>query len=111
MKQLLLLLLPAMILTGTPQAKAERVGDPQAGFTYAKEVCSGCHGISAEPSPLPQATRFREVADRPGITGTALAVWLQTAHPTMPNIIVEKEDMWNVIAYILDLKGRDPDQN
>lgn len=105
--RILLLLTPAIILLATLQAKAERVGDPQAGYTYAREYCSGCHGISAEASPLPQATRFREVADRPGITGTALAVWLQTSHPTMPNIVVEKEDMWNVIAYILDLKGRD----
>lgn len=106
-----LMLIPAMILAGTLDAKAERVGDPQAGYTYAKDVCSGCHGISAEPSPLPQATRFREVADRPGITGTALAVWLQTSHPTMPNIVVEKQDMLNVIAYILDLKGRDRDKD
>lgn len=103
------LLIPFLFLIS--QAKAERVGDPQAGYNYAKEVCAQCHGISAEASPLPQATRFREVADRPGITGTALAVWLQTTHPTMPNIIVDKEDMWNVIAYILDLKDRDRDQD
>ena len=57
---------------------------------------------------MPKATRFREVAARPGITGTALAIWLQTSHPTMPNIIVEHQDMLNVIAYILSLKGRDP---
>ena len=43
------------------------------------------------------------------MTGTALAVWMQTSHPTMPNIIVEKNDMLNVIAYILSLKGRDRD--
>ena len=30
---------------------------------------------------------------------------------TMPNIVVEKQDMLNVIAYILSLKGRDQDQN
>jgi mono/diheme cytochrome c family protein len=107
----LLLLIPAMILTAASTVEAERVGDPQAGYIYAKEVCSGCHGISAELSPVPQATRFREVADRPGITGTALAVWLQTSHPTMPNIVVEKQDMLNVIAYILDLKGRDRDKD
>jgi mono/diheme cytochrome c family protein len=88
-------------------AMAQKVGDPQAGLDYAKQVCSKCHGISAEKSPLPQATRFREVADRPGMTATALTVWLQTSHPTMPNIIVEPEDMRNVIAYILSLKGRD----
>lgn len=89
---------------------AENVGDPQAGFEYARNVCSGCHGISAESSPLPEATRFREVADRPGMTGTALRVWMETYHPTMPNIIVDKPDMLNVIAYILSLKGRDADQ-
>jgi mono/diheme cytochrome c family protein len=82
-------------------------GDPQAGFDYAKGVCSKCHGISAEKSPLANATRFREVADRPGINGTALRVWLETSHPTMPNIIVEPQDMRNVVAYILSLKGRD----
>lgn len=90
---------------------ADDVGDPQAGFEYAKAYCSGCHGISAEQSPLPKATRFREVADRPGVTGTALRVWMETSHPTMPNIVVEKQDMLNVIAYILSLKGRDQDQN
>jgi mono/diheme cytochrome c family protein len=82
---------------------AQKVGDPQAGLDYAKQVCSKCHGISAEKSPLPRQTllggaRFREVADRPGMTATALTVWLQTSHPTMPNIIVEPEDMRNVIA-------------
>jgi mono/diheme cytochrome c family protein len=88
---------------------AEEVGDPQAGFEYAKNVCSACHGISAERSPMKKATRFREVADRPGVTGTALRVWMETSHPTMPNIIIEKQDMLNVIAYILSLKGRDAD--
>jgi hypothetical protein len=45
------------------------------------------------------------------VTGTALRVWMETSHPTMPNIVVEKQDMLNVIAYILSLKGRDQDQN
>jgi hypothetical protein len=30
-------------------------------------------------------------------------VWLQTSHPTMPNIILEPNDMSNVVAYILSL--------
>ena len=91
-------------------AAEDVVGDPQAGFEYAQSVCSGCHGISAENSPVRKATRFREVADRPGMTGTALRVWIETYHPTMPNIVVDKQDMLNVIAYILSLKGRDADQ-
>ena len=105
-----LLLLSFFVVTFVPCAMAaEDPGDPQAGFDYAKAHCSSCHAISAEKSPLPRATRFREVADRPGMTGTALRVWLETSHPTMPNIVVEKQDMLNVIAYILSLKGRDAD--
>jgi mono/diheme cytochrome c family protein len=100
-------LIASLLAAGSGPALAGQIGDPQAGFTYAKEVCSKCHGISAEKSPLPKATRFREIADRPGITGTALRVWMETSHPTMPNIVVSHQDMLNVIAYILDLKGRE----
>jgi mono/diheme cytochrome c family protein len=95
------------VLTASGAAAQDHPGDPQAGYEYASKVCATCHGISAEPSPMPQAPRFREVADQPGMTGTALRVWMETSHPTMPNIIVSKQDMLNVIAYILDLKGRD----
>jgi mono/diheme cytochrome c family protein len=86
---------------------AEEAGDPQAGFEYAHTYCANCHGISEEKSPLREATRFRIVADRPGMTATALQVWMQTSHPTMPNIIVVPKDMLNVIAYIVSLKGRE----
>jgi hypothetical protein len=37
----------------------------------------------------------------------SLQVWLQTSHPTMPNIIIEPKDMSDVIAYILSLKDRE----
>jgi len=44
-----LLLSFAIGLAGASGAlAAEDVGDPQAGFEYAKRVCSDCHGISAE---------------------------------------------------------------
>jgi len=88
-------------------ASAEELGDPQAGFECAQTYCATCHGISEEKSSLPQAPRFRNVADQPGITATALQVWMQTSHPTMPNIIVAPNDMRNVIAYIISLKGRE----
>ena len=106
----LIVSLAISLLTGANALAAKDAGDPQAGFEYAKSVCSTCHGISAEHSPLRKATRFRAVADRPGMTGTALRVWIETSHPTMPNIVVEKQDMLNVIAYILSLKGRDQNQ-
>jgi len=107
--RLLVLSLAVVASIGTAALAAADVGDPQAGYQYARNVCAGCHGISAEASPVAKATRFREVADRPGMTGTALRVWIETYHPTMPNIVVGNQDMLNVIAYILSLKGRDAD--
>jgi hypothetical protein len=40
------------------------------------------------------------------MTATALFVWMRTSHPTMPNIILEPEDLRNVVAYVLSLKDR-----
>jgi hypothetical protein len=33
----------------------------------------------------------------------ALTVWLQSSHPTMPNIILKPDELRNVVAYIRSL--------
>jgi mono/diheme cytochrome c family protein len=86
-------------------ASAQQAGDPGAGAAYAKQVCAKCHAIDRTGiSPEPSAPPFRDVANTPGMTATALSVWLTTSHPTMPNIVVERDDLDNVIAFILSLK-------
>ena len=81
------------------------IGDPQAGFEYAHAACAACHAISQEKSPNPKAQRFKDVANTPGMTPTALKVWLQNAnHPTMPNIMIRGQELRNLTAYILSLK-------
>jgi hypothetical protein len=81
------------------------IGDPQAGFEYAHSVCRACHAVSQEPSPVPAAPRFRDIANTPGMTATAIRVWLQGAsHPTMPNIVIQGQELRNLTAYILSLK-------
>jgi mono/diheme cytochrome c family protein len=100
----------------------EATGDPDAGFQVAVEICSDCHAVSAEQemSPLPDATPFKDVANTPGMTEMALYAWMTTSHPpnilehpdlpgsifefhSMPDIILEPEDLRNVVAYILSL--------
>jgi len=81
------------------------IGDPQAGFDYAHATCAACHAISEEKSPDLKAPRFKDVANTPGMTPTALMVWLQNAnHPTMPNLMIRGQELRNVAAYILSLK-------
>ncbi len=107
MKLAVVAMLIAAVMILAARAKAEEIDDAQSGFAYAQDYCAKCHGVAGEPSPLPQAPRFKTVAEQPGITAMSLQVWLQTSHPTMPNIILEPKDMQNVIAYILSLKGRE----
>ena len=81
------------------------IGDPEAGFEYAHATCAACHAISEEKSPNSKAPRFKDVANTPGMTPTALKVWLQSAHhSTMPNIMIGGQELRNVTAYILSLK-------
>jgi mono/diheme cytochrome c family protein len=86
-------------------AAAEQVGNAAEGASYAKQVCAQCHAIDRTgASPEAKAPPFRDAANTPGMTGTALTVWLSTSHPTMPNIVLERHDMENVVAFILSLK-------
>ena len=96
-----------MTLGATGLALAQDA-DVDAGKVYATEICAECHAILPNEgnSPLLDAPSFQSVADMPGMTDLALSVWLQTSHPTMPNIILEQDDMRNVIAYIRSLQGK-----
>jgi mono/diheme cytochrome c family protein len=85
--------------------EVQQTGDPAAGAVYVEKICAQCHTIKgAEISPNPTAPPFKVVANTPGMTATALAVWLTTSHPTMPNIVLEGQDLENVIEFILTLK-------
>jgi mono/diheme cytochrome c family protein len=111
--RLLLVLNLAMVLSVIAVAEAQdvgdvpmgEIGDPQVGFDYAHATCAACHAISEEKSPVATAPRFKDVANTPGMTPTALMVWLQNAqHPTMPNLMIRGQELRNVAAYILSLK-------
>ncbi|MGE0054470.1 MAG: cytochrome C [Hyphomicrobium sp.] len=87
-------------------AKAQDPGDPARGLAYAKRVCAECHGVGAndKESPNAAAPTFGAVANTSGMTGRALVVWMESPHPSMPQLIVPVDDRNDLIAYILGLK-------
>ena len=90
----------------TPIADAEDIGDAGKGLAYAQKVCAGCHNVlrTEAASPNRQAPPFKKIANTPGMTVTALTVWSRTTHPTMPNLVIDPNDMDDLIAYILSLR-------
>jgi mono/diheme cytochrome c family protein len=98
-------MLGAAMLLVYGHAGLAQEADVAAGQAYAEQVCAACHAVLANEnmSPLPQAPTFQSVADTPGMTEVALTVWLQSSHPTMPNIILKPDELRNVVAYIRSL--------
>lgn len=100
------LVLVGLSLLMVDAARAQTPGDTGKGLVYARSQCAECHAVSAAErnSPRPGLATFKTIANTPGMTGTALAVWLQTPHKAMPDLMVGIEDRDNLIAYIISLR-------
>jgi mono/diheme cytochrome c family protein len=95
----------ASALAGGP-VKAQETGQVEKGLALAQRVCAVCHAVDKRQarSPNPAAPRFEQVANVPGMTAMALNVALQTSHRTMPNLVLDSDELSNITAYILSLK-------
>jgi mono/diheme cytochrome c family protein len=82
-------------------------GDPLVGGKLAREVCAGCHIVSDDQLVDPDvgAPTFFDVVADPSVSELSLRAFLQTSHPTMPNLILTPDETDDIISYILTLKG------
>ncbi|WP_257170588.1 cytochrome c [Bradyrhizobium sp. SRS-191] len=104
----LLLALAALLLIrlhyasgATPAAESV-----QAGRKLAEAWCSPCHAIDASAARAQTRTApdFAAVANMPSTTELSLKVFLQSSHPTMPNVILTPEQRGDLVNYILSLR-------
>jgi mono/diheme cytochrome c family protein len=93
---------------GAAPTFAQDQNPARRGQAVAERRCAGCHAVRAgeATSPSAAAASFARVAATPGMTELALQAMLQTSHRTMPNLILDADDMRDVIAYILSLARR-----
>lgn len=83
------------------------VGDPDAGRRVAEGTCARCHAVTVAGrfSPLAQAPPFRQLADDPATTPLRLRVFLTNPHAAMPDFQFARDELEDVIAYILSLRA------
>jgi cytochrome c2 len=81
--------------------------DARRGAGVARDLCSSCHAVGKDErqSPVSSAAPFAMIAAVPGMTSAALHAFMQTSHPTMPNVILQPDDRRDIIAYLLSLKS------
>lgn len=83
-------------------------GDPEAGHRLARAWCAGCHGVEPDgvTSPDAHAPPFRAAARQVSTTEMALHAFLNSPHPTMPNLALSSDQTDDLAAYILSLRGK-----
>ena len=103
-----LIVASALLLSAVTHAGAQTEGDAASGLAFARRVCGICHLLRAGEtvSPDPDAPPFPVIAQVPGMTALALTVSLQSAHRKMPDLALTRQEMQDVIAYILSLRRR-----
>ncbi len=93
-----------------PPVAGDASGDQRAravarGRVYAQQACASCHATDAgQQSADPKAPTFEAIANTPGMTIKALKVWLRTPHPTMPNLVIDADQVDDLSAYIMSLE-------
>ena len=95
-----------MLTLATAHGKAQEIGQPGRGLVAAQRLCAQCHAVQKGQtrSPNGNAPRFQTIAAVPGMTAIALSAALNTSHRSMPNIMLERDEQADIIAYILSLK-------
>ena len=89
-------------------AAAQQVpGDAGAGHVLARDWCAGCHFVE------PQEMRARDaapslaaVAAMKSTTALSLQAFLQTSHHNMPNWRLTRQQVDDVVAYIVTLRPK-----
>lgn len=87
-------------------ASACAAGDASAGHELARAWCAECHAV--EPgglrSPDAHAPPFGAAARQISTTEMALHAFLNSPHPTMPNLKLSPRQTDDIAAYILSLR-------
>ena len=91
---------------GSRYSVAQEIGSAARGLALAQQLCAECHAVQKQQnkSPNGDAPAFQSIASVPGMTATALSVALHTSHQTMPNVVLDPNELADVVAYILSLK-------
>lgn len=90
-------------------AMAQTVGDAAKGRRFALQACTPCHLVAPDQLSPPRFTlapSFAAIANTRAMTKSALAAFLYSPHPSMPNIMLSRDEAADVIAYILSLKRK-----
>jgi len=95
----------SLLLLAAAAGTSAYAADALRGETIAKRWCAACHVVSsAQQQGTAQAPPFSAVAGKPDFNETALAYFLLTPHPRMPDMNLTRNQAADLAAYIKSQK-------
>jgi mono/diheme cytochrome c family protein len=101
----LMAIMPSLVASS--HSSAQQTDQAKRGLFVAKQVCAQCHAVEkrSRRSPDAAAPRFEDIANSPGMSATAITAALQTTpHRTMPNVRMNRDQLDDLVTYILSLQ-------
>ena len=86
-----------------PVSPAGAAGNARPGEQIAERWCTGCHAVGA--SGTDAAPPFTELVRRPGRSPDFFYVWLTDPHPPMPRLDLSRQDIADLITYLISLSA------
>ena len=80
-------------------------GDVTAGRQLVQAHCSTCHEERGPQSTPQKGPSLQAIAAMPSTTSMSLHVFLLTPHANMPNYRLTPQEIDDVVAFILSLRG------
>jgi len=105
MKNTLLAVVALVLVHGIAVAQ-ELPGDANAGRALAMRLCAGCHVVAPDQRrpAMDGAPAFLTLARDPAVTELSLRAFLQTPHARMPNIMLSRREIDDLVSHILGMR-------
>lgn len=105
----ILVLLMSVLATSQVSAQpAQTAGDPVNGRRIAQTWCASCHSLSPGTSS-DAAPSFPDIARIPSKTEDYLRGFLTRPHAPMPDYMLSRDDINDIIAFLHTLEKSSPD--
>jgi len=102
------LLVALLAMAALPVAAQSSGGDAEAGKALAQTWCANCHMVTPGQATATSDSvpTFMAIAARPNVTGDGLRAFLAEPHGRMPPLVLSRNDIDNMSAFILSLRAK-----
>jgi mono/diheme cytochrome c family protein len=87
---------------------ASATGDRPRGRQLAEQLCTGCQIVGEQAAGVAVSAdvpSFRTIANKPDPSAKRVAGRIVVPHPPMPQIQLSRQEIADLAAYIMSLKG------